>query len=503
MGKENIQLIWLKRDLRLHDHQPLAEAIRTGLPILTLFWMEPSLRAVPQSDVRHWRFAYQSAMDVRDRLARHGLPMWICNGEVLPSLKKLSKEYELAGLWSHQETGLKITYERDLAVKAWCVEHGIPWREFRQDGVFRGLRCRDGWQERWEKDMRSPLAQPDWANARAPKPRPRLESALAGPPLPEALRTAPDGFQPGGETAGRRYLQSFLESRAHQYSRHLSKPLASRRSCSRLSPYIAWGCLSVREVWQRSANLLRHANLGWNLENFHSRLWWRSHYIQKLESEWQIEFEPINRGMRALDRTTSGPWLDAWAAGRTGFPMADASIRCLKATGWINFRMRAMLATLASFPLWLDWQPVAHQLAQWFTDFEPGIHYGQIQMQAGLTGYHPLRIFNPIVQAEQHDPDGAFVRRWIPELAWVPAPLIYRPWTMTPLDQKYYHCELGKDYPRPWVAYDEATRQAKARYWAVRMSPAVQKRLPALWARHCLPKNIAEYRAINGIEQPS
>ncbi|HPH19096.1 MAG TPA: FAD-binding domain-containing protein, partial [Haliscomenobacter sp.] len=126
----------------------------------------------------------------------------------------------------------------------------------------------------------------------------------------------------------------------------------------------------------------------WNLNNFRSRLWWRSHFIQKLETDWRVEIAPINPVFVQLDRQMDGPWFEAWAQGKTGFPMVDASMRCLQATGWINFRMRAMLVSFATFVLWLDWRPVATHLARLFLDFEPGIHYPQIQMQAGLTGYH-------------------------------------------------------------------------------------------------------------------
>jgi deoxyribodipyrimidine photo-lyase len=316
---------------------------------------------------------------------------------------------------------------------------------------------------------------------------------MAGPPLPEVLKQPDPAFQPGGETPARRYLQGFLEERSENYARHLSKPQLSRRSCSRLSPYLAYGNLSPREVWQWAERYKRRPGLARPLAFFQDRLWWRSHYMQKLESEWQIEERAINPALNEIDRGYDEALFRAWAEGRTGFPIVDAAMRCLHANGWLNFRLRATLATFVTFTLWQDWKAAAVHLARLFLDFEPGIHYGQFQMQAGLSGYHPLRIFNPLLQTEQHDPDGAFIHRYVPELRTVPAPLLAAPWTMTRLEQQLYHCRIGIDYPAPIVDYEAATRRARDRYWAFRQQPAVREYLPKLWQRHCLPQNIEKY----------
>ena len=152
-----------------------------------------------------------------------------------------------------------------------------------------------------------------------------------------------------------------------------------------------------------------------------------------------------------------------------------------------------MLATFWSFTLWQDWRPGATHLARLFLDFEPGIHYPQFQMQAGMTGYHPLRIFNPMVQAQKYDDYGLFIRRWVPELKQVPDAILATPWQLSPMEQMFYNFQLGRDYPHPVVDYDQATKVAKEQYWAFRNTPGVRDWLPDLWKKHSLPKDIENY----------
>jgi deoxyribodipyrimidine photo-lyase len=313
-------------------------------------------------------------------------------------------------------------------------------------------------------------------------------------PYPEAFAQPDANFQPGGETYAWRYLRSFLTQRHKTYSRELSKPHLSRKSCSRLSPYLAYGNISVREAFQETQRFREKYNENFHLRNFHSRLFWRCHYMQKLESGHYLEHRAINPALDDLGRDQNpGRW-QAFQHAKTGFPMVDASLRSLEATGWINFRMRAMLVTFTSYALWLDWRPVAHHLARLFLDFEPGIHYAQHQMQAGLTGYHTLRIFNPNVQAAQHDTDGTFIHQWLPELRGVPAPLCHQPWKMTAMDQQFYHCTIGEDYPAPIVDYDREVAKNKDYYWKMRHRPEVQAVLPRVWRQFCVGPDIQKYK---------
>lgn len=478
-----VNVVWFKRDLRLHDHQPLLLASQQPGRVLLLYSFEPTLLADPHYDTRHWRFISQSLLDLKQQLRPYAGDILIAQAEVLDVLAQLVARYPDLRVFSYQETGIDLTFERDKAVAAFCRKQGIPWIESPYAGVIRACPNRQHWDTHWYQAMTKPLINNDLGriNFLAPEHWPQSSWALP----PHWCEKQP-GIQTGGPTLAQQTLASFFAGRGKHYARHISKPAESRTACSRLSPYLAWGNLSVRQVYQ--ALTPYRTRPGWQrpIRALASRLHWHCHFIQKFESEARMQWQPINRAYQSYpyrtdDRVTAD--LAAWSEGCTGIPLVDACMRCLHYSGYINFRMRALLISFLSHHLNIDWRLGAHHLARMFLDFEPGIHYPQLQMQAGVTGIHTLRIYNPVKQAHDHDPQGQFIKRWLPSLRELPASLCAAPWQMTPLEKQMFSLA----YPEPLVDVVEAAESARVRLWQWRERADVQKEAAHILARHVRP----------------
>jgi deoxyribodipyrimidine photo-lyase len=467
-----IQVVWFKRDLRWQDHAALTLANQQG-PVRCIYIHEPELWQQADAATQHWDFIHQSLLDLADGLAQLGVPLEVYSGDPVGILKRLHAQAPIEALHSHQETGNRFTYERDKAVARWCHQQGVPWREQAQFGVVRALKHRSQWQPAWETLMAQPLAKvlpiQAWQS-----------QAPAWPAFPALTDKGQSQRQRGGRLAGLQVLQSFLDMRCAGYRGGISSPLIAPQACSRLSPHLAYGCLSMREVVQATRQTLaqlpedaQRKRAG--LQHFMSRLYWHCHFIQKLESEPDIEWRNMHSGYDGLrEPAFASDRFEALKQGRTGWPMVDACVAMLNATGWLNFRMRAMLVSVAAYPLWLHWRPVGEWLATQFLDYEPGIHWSQMQMQAGTTGINTTRVYNPIKQARDHDPKGVFVRRWLPYMRKVPDDWLFEPWRMPPSVLSQTGLTLGKDLPVPLVDLESATRWAKQRLHERRRQPEVQ-----------------------------
>jgi deoxyribodipyrimidine photo-lyase len=305
-----------------------------------------------------------------------------------------------------------------------------------------------------------------------------------GEKLPENITQHDPNFQQGGETWAWKYLNSFLKSRVQNYSQHISKPELSRKGCSRLSPYLTYGNISMRMVYQYTQQHYKSSKNKRDIDNFVSRLHWHCHFIQKFESECSIEYKNLNSGFNSIRNEVNEDFLNAWKNAQTGFPLIDSCMRCLTATGYLNFRMRSMLVSFLTHHLWQPWQAGTHHLAKLFLDYEPGIHYPQFQMQAGTMGVNTIRIYNPVKQSQNHDSNGVFIKQWLPELANVPTAFIHEPWRITPFDIPKNIFELGNHYPKPIIQLEEAAKYAREHLWAIKKSNPVRENNKGILQKH-------------------
>jgi deoxyribodipyrimidine photo-lyase len=262
--------------------------------------------------------------------------------------------------------------------------------------------------------------------------------------------------------------------------------------CSRLSVHFAWGTMSLREAFQtlekRIAELDKKDTKDsgkWkrSLSMFKSRLYWHDHFIQRLEDEPEIEFKPINRAFSEdkIPYIRDLEVFDRWYHGYTGSPMVDACMRCFHTTGYLNFRMRAMITSFACNILALPWRDIMYPMAGLMADYIPGIHIAQLQMQAGITGINSIRVYKPKKQIKDQDPDCKFIKKWIPEL---------RDYTASEI---LSYDEGGlldlEGYPNPIIEYDGRRSEMLSALYEIKKSDAGQKEADRVLEQHGSRKN--------------
>ena len=482
--REVINVVWLKRDLRLHDNEAICNAIKDGKRFLILFAFENLLLNDPHYNERHWNFIKESLVDINLELEDFNSMVLSVQSDVVGIFNQIQSFYKIDKVFSHMETGILVTYNRDKDFKRYCRNNNIDWIENINNGVQRGIQNRENWFENWDKYMEQELENftPLKSQLLAIEELQKIEQISISISLETPKNTL---FQKGGRTLARKYANSFFKQRYKDYMFHISKPELSRKSCSRLSPYLAWGNISVREIFQAGQKTKTPSNRK-HLGAFLSRLRWQAHFIQKFEMEHTMEKASVNKGYHKLKKSISKKYQQAWREGQTGFPLVDASMRCLKETGYLNFRMRALTVSFFTHILWQPWQDATTHLSQMFLDFEPGIHFPQLQMQAGETGINNLRIYNPIKNGIDHDEEAVFIKKWVPELSKLDTHFAHEPYLMTPMEQEFNNFHLGKEYPHPIVDIKETRKKASDTLWGMKKNALVKKESQRILSKHTL-----------------
>lgn len=481
--KKKINIVWLKRDLRLQDHIALYHAESSQMDYVIIYIFDPIIINYGDLSLIHHQFVYESICKMNLELKKFNRQVLIFYGNSIDVFKFISKKYELKNIFSHQETGIKITWKRDKSIKNFCVNKKIKWLEFETQGVFRGIKNRSNWDQKWYSHVNDNIINNEFSKS-------QLKINIDKFNLPLEFQTKllqkSSFLQKAGEKDALKTLNSFINKRIPFYSKNISNPLKSRISCSRLSTYLSWGNISIRQIYKFTNQHRDKIKNKRSLNAFLARLKWRSHFIQKFESNCNYEKNFINSGYQKIIFDNDEKLLEKWKMGKTGYPLIDASMRCLKKTGWINFRMRAMIVSFLCHHLNQDWRNGIYHLSKLFLDYEPGIHYTQFQMQAGITGFNTIRIYNPIKQSIEHDTEGKFIKKWIPELRNLEPVNIHRPWE---LKSTIFNTDVGlHKYPNPIVEPLIAVKKSRNQLWKLKKNKEVIKESKKLIELHVRPR---------------
>ena len=461
-----VSLVWLRRDLRLADNPAIAQAKADGRPMLFLYHLDSERLERHDVDGIHVQWELDCLDSLKSDIENRGGVVLFRFGHILESLTELHELHNIHTIYGNEESGLQWSWDRDRAVAEWCQKNNVQFEEFPSNGVIRGLRSRDDWKALRDRRIDASLIE---APSRI-RTLPNIQSDAIPHASELGFKTRELQYRPEpGESAAMNTLFSFLDERGRGYRKGMSSPISGVEMCSRLSPYLSSGCISIRQIFYHTKRKQRRIktnprsaeNRGWSgsLSSFQSRLAWHCHFMQRLEAEATLDEQAMNPELDALlDRPFDETKFRAWSEGTTGWPFFDACMRSLIATGWINFRMRAMLQSVASYTLSLPWRASGAHLARQFLDYEPGIHWSQIQMQSGVTGINSVRAYSILKQSQDQDPEGEFIKRWVPELKDVPSEHIHEPWLMSDEEQRKASCIIGTDYPEP-IVDEKVTRK--------------------------------------------
>jgi deoxyribodipyrimidine photo-lyase len=455
---------WIRRDLRLGDNQALSAALNQAEVVIPVFILDPKLLNSQYTSQQKLAFMFDGLRSLDDDLRKHGSTLIIRKGDPLEVLQGLYRETQAECIFAEADTSpyarrrdALVMGELPLNLSPGVTVHpadklnkpdGTPYTVFTP------------FSRRWRSlpFPSKPLPAPEWLSP--PPPLPNLG-------VPDTPRNSNNGIFPAGENEAQCRLVKFTDSIISRYAEDRNR--LDLEGTSGLSPYLRFGMLSARQAaWAAretdalSGDPLSHQSA----EIWLNELIWREFYVAILYHFPYVRNTAFRPELRNIPWNNDPAGYRAWVEGRTGYPVVDAAMRQLNTTGWMHNRARMISASFLTKDLLIDWRQGERYFMQHLIDGDPAMNNGGWQWTAstGTDAAPYFRVFNPVLQGKKFDPQGAYVRRWVPELSGVPDAFIHNPLEMSADKQAHAGCVIGKDYPTPIVDHAKARQRVLAAY---------------------------------------
>ena len=462
-------LLIFHRNLRIEDNAALYNA-SLNQDYSSVFIFDKEYWSQSDRSVNQLKFVIDSLNELELELKKLNVNLYVFEGSLRDFASYMNHNHPNSNLHMNHTTETEY-FSRNL--KALKQNFSLSVNEYKDFGIQITNQNRDCWASDWQNYMKSetykiPLVSKKFKTMNLPK----------FSEFKNYVNNYSAHIQKGGTISGKGLLTSFLEKRCKGYSKKMSNPSDAVIACSRLSPHIAFGTLSVRSIYQELEKNINNSKYRWDLYSFKKRLHWHCHFIQKLDTQPSLQHQSMHPDCDNLRTETDNELIEKWITGNTGFPFVDACMLYLQKYGWINFRMRAMLMSFASYNLWQPWQKTSPLLASTFTDYEPGIHICQVQMQSGVTGINLPRIYSVTKQSLDQDPDASWIKEQIPDLRNIEK-------------EKIHNAELGELYKEKIVDIKSSAKKARELVWQIRSNANFKAKARAVYQLHGSRKRLS------------
>ena len=464
-----MNIILLHKNLRISDNPALYFGCKAKESLIVYIYDKNYWQSNGKSQ-RQFKFCLDCLSELEQKLNELNRDLYVFEGDLDRLAKWINKNFPQSKIFLNQSTD--IGYYKDQH-KKFIKEFSSFKRltEYEDFGIQTKNHNRDNWSSNWHRIMNQNLVPPpEISSAKRSKPSGLITfESFKRTSSAEDLKNI--NIQLGGENKAKKILKSFLEERVDGYSSKMSSPSEAEYSCSRLSPHITFGTLSIKTIFHELQKKMNSSPFKKDLYSFKKRLHWHCHFIQKLETEPELEFKSMHSMCDSLREKEDKELIEKWISGETGFPFLDACMTYLKQHGWINFRMRAMIMSFASYNLWQPWQKTSPRLAELFVDYEPGIHICQVQMQSGVTGINLPRIYSVLKQSSDQDPSAMWIKSQINSLKNI--------------DPKNIHeAELNEIYHKKIIDLNASAKKARETIWSVRKGSDFKKIARDVYLKH-------------------